>query len=133
MAGGRRLRTLHRHETYLELRQPPGITRGLLYPDRMAHTLAQLVAIATANGRTFAATPSGAASSARLDAYWTTGPGAARIRWAEPCAFCRCKRQLAKYLPPGRRLEGHCANLEKLATGHYPNPEHSRTRHCVPC
>lgn len=100
----------------------------------MAHTLAQLVAIARGDvGRdTYAVTPAGAAGEARLDAYWTTGAGAARIRWPEPCAFCRCKRQLSRWLH-GRELEGHCANLEREATGHWPNPEHLRTKHCAPC
>ena len=35
-----------------------------------------------------AVTPKGAAGGAQLDAYWTEGEGAAKIRWAEPCAFC---------------------------------------------
>ena len=78
-----------------------------------------------------AVTPKGAAGAAKLDAYWTTGEGAAKIRWSEPCAFCRCKDQLGKYLT-GNRLDGHCANLEKAATGHWPNPKHSTTKHC-PC
>lgn len=82
-----------------------------------------------------AVTPKGAAGAARLDAYWTTGEGAAKIRWPEPCAFCRCLNQLAtasKGELKGRKLKGHCANLEKMATGHWPNPEHSKTHHC-PC
>ena len=76
------------------------------------------------------ATKSGG-GAARLDAYWTTGEGAAKINWAAPCAFCRCLNHLGKYLE-GRRLKGHCANLEKKATGHWPNPEHSRKKTC-PC
>jgi hypothetical protein len=79
----------------------------------------------------FAITPKGAAGAARLDAYWTEGEGAAKIRWAEPCAFCRCLTELGKHLEPAR-LKGHCANLEKRATGHYPNAGHSKTKHC-PC
>jgi hypothetical protein len=67
----------------------------------------------------------------RLRAYWTTGKGAAKIRWAEPCAFCRCLTHLGKYVRPDE-LKGLCANLEHRATGHWPNPEHSRTKHC-PC
>lgn len=74
---------------------------------------------------------SGTAGGARLDAYWTTGEGAAKIRWSEPCAYCRCLDRLGKHLH-GDRLKGHCANLEKRATGHWPNPGHSRTKHC-PC
>lgn len=92
----------------------------------------QLVQLARDLGYALAAavTPKGG-GGARLDAYWTEGEGAAKIRWAEPCAFCRCKRQLGKYIH-GDKLDGHCANLEKRATGHWPNPEHSRTKHC-PC
>lgn len=77
------------------------------------------------------ATPKGAAGTERLDAYWTEGDGAAKIQWEAPCAFCRCLTELGKYVEPGQ-LKGHCASLEKRATGHWPNPEHSKTRHC-PC
>jgi hypothetical protein len=67
----------------------------------------------------------------RLMEYWSHGKGAAKIRWAEPCAFCRCLTHLGKYVRPDE-LKGLCANLEHRATGHWPNPEHSRTHHC-PC
>jgi hypothetical protein len=80
---------------------------------------------------TFAVTPKGAAGEERLDAYWTTGEGAAKIRWPEPCAFCRCLDHLGKYVNPDQ-VKGHCARLEKRATGHRPNVENSRTKHC-PC
>lgn len=102
----------------------------------MGRTLGELYA--QARGETYAVTPAGKAGEERLDEYWTTGPGAAKIRWPEPCAFCRCVDQigavLAKHGRPmsPERLKGHCANLEKRATGHWPNPEHSRTHHC-PC
>lgn len=76
-----------------------------------------------------AVNPGGGAG--RLDRYWTEGEGAAKIRWAQPCAFCRCKTHLGKYVKP-EQLDGHCADLEKRATGHWPNPEHSKTKHC-PC
>lgn len=81
--------------------------------------------------RSFAATPKGAAGEERLDAYWTHGAGAAKINWVAPCAFCRCLTELGKYVEPGQ-LKGHCANLEKKATGHFPNAQHSKTKHC-PC
>lgn len=70
------------------------------------------------------------AATQRLMEYWTRGEGAAKIRWPEPCAFCRCLTHLTKYFP--RDPRGLCANLEKRATGHWPNAEHSRTKHC-PC
>lgn len=81
--------------------------------------------------RSAATSPKGAAGAERLDAYWTEGEGATKIRWPEPCAFCRCKERLGKYVEPGQ-LDGHCARLEKRATGHWPNAGHSKTRHC-PC
>lgn len=81
--------------------------------------------------RSFAVTPKGVAGEEKLDRYWTEGEGAAKIRWAEPCAFCRCKEHLGKFIQ-GNKLDGHCANLEKRATGHWPNPQHSKTHHC-PC
>lgn len=94
--------------------------------------LAQLAQdLGYAIGRAFAVTPKGTEGGARLDAYWVAGEGAAKIRWPEPCAFCRCLTHLGKYIQ-GDRLKGHCARLEKRATGHWPNPEHSRTKHC-PC
>jgi hypothetical protein len=69
-------------------------------------------------------------STEKLMEYWAHGEGAAKIRWPEPCAFCRCLEHLAKYFP--KNTKGLCANLEKRATGHWPNPQHSRTHHC-PC
>ena len=69
-------------------------------------------------------------STERLMEYWAHGEGAIKIRWAEPCAFCRCLEHVAKYFP--KNPKGECANLEKRATGHLPNPEHSHTHHC-PC
>lgn len=83
----------------------------------------------------FAVTPKGIKGEEVLDRYWTEGEGAAKIRWPEPCAFCRCLEHVGKAsagkMDPAR-LKGHCANLEKRATGHWPNPEHSKKHHC-PC
>lgn len=94
--------------------------------------LAQLARdLGYAISRSFAVTPKGVAGEERLDSYWTTGEGAAKIRWAEPCAFCRCLTELGKYVKP-EQLKGHCSNLELRATGHRPNAGHSKTRHC-PC
>lgn len=78
----------------------------------------------------FAVTPKGKAGEERLDRYWVEDREG-KIRWAEPCAFCRCLTHLGKYVKP-EQVKGHCANLEKRATGHYPNAGHSRTKHC-PC
>lgn len=72
-------------------------------------------------------------STERLMEYWTHGEGAAKINWAAPCGFCRCLDHLSKYLNGGREeAKGLCNHLEQRATGHAPNPEHSRTKHC-PC
>ena len=81
----------------------------------------------------YAATPSGVAGEERLDTYWTEGEGAAKIRWEEPCAFCRCLDELARFFESKpEQLKGHCHNLEVRATGHRPNAENSHTKHC-PC
>jgi hypothetical protein len=56
----------------------------------------------------------------RLRTYWTTGPGAAKIRWGEPMDFNRCRRQLAKYVPNPSYLAGTCANLHYVALGVWP-------------
>jgi len=70
------------------------------------------------------------ASTEKLMEYWAHGEGAAKIQWAVPCAFCRCVDHLRKYYP--RNPKGLCANLEVRATGHRPNVENSRVKHC-PC
>lgn len=53
-----------------------------------------------------------------LRRYWTTGEGAAKIRWGTPGDFDRCVRQLEKYMPG--QAEGYCNLLHKRATGIYP-------------
>lgn len=91
---------------------------------------------AAAGAAVYAVTPKGRAGEERLDTYWTEGKGAAEIDWPRPCAFCRCLKAMAEHAVPHglspTRVKGHCANLEKRATGHWPNPTHSKTHHC-PC
>lgn len=70
------------------------------------------------------------ASTEKLMEYWAHGEGAAKIRWAEPCPFCRCLEHLSKYFP--KNPEGLCHHLEERATGHRPNVENSHVKHC-PC
>jgi hypothetical protein len=70
------------------------------------------------------------ASTEKLMEYWAHGEGAAKIRWPEPCAFCRCLTHAGKYFP--KDPKGLCANLEHRATGHWPNAAHSRVHKC-PC
>ena len=53
-----------------------------------------------------------------LRRYWTTGEGAAKIRWGTPGDFDRCVRQLEKYMPG--RAEGYCNLLHHRALGIYP-------------
>ncbi len=50
----------------------------------------------------------------KLRKYWTTGPGAAKIRWNTPGDWTRCVRHLGKYL--GARAEGYCALRHKEMT-----------------
>jgi len=67
-------------------------------------------------------TPSEAAGSARLHAYWAHGPGAAKIGWSTaPGAgdYSRCVVLLGKYVPE-HMVKGLCANLHKSATGRWP-------------
>jgi len=52
----------------------------------------------------------------QLDRYWTTGPGAAKIRWGTPGAMTRCAKQLAKYVTPARAY-GTCNNIAKKLGG----------------
>jgi len=51
----------------------------------------------------------------KLRRYWTTGKGAAKIRWGTPGDWTRCYRQLRKHM--GLRAKGYCQNLHKRATG----------------
>jgi hypothetical protein len=51
----------------------------------------------------------------QLRRYWTTGKGAAKIRWGTPGDWTRCYRQLRKYM--GLRAKGYCQNLHKRSTG----------------
>jgi hypothetical protein len=52
-----------------------------------------------------------------LRRYWTTGKGAAKIRWGTPGDWTRCVRQLSKYMGP--RAKGYCQLRHKEATGIY--------------
>lgn len=70
------------------------------------------------------------ASTEKLMEYWAHGKGAAKIQWEAPCAFCRCLTHAGKYFR--KNPKGLCANLEKRATGHWPNAAHSRVHKC-PC
>lgn len=92
----------------------------------MSNDVAARIAVTAAGGEV--AHPG---STEKLRAYWTEGEGAAKIGWDAPCAYCRCLDHLVKYVRPDE-LHGLCANLEKRATGHRPNVENSRTKHC-PC
>lgn len=59
------------------------------------------------------------ASTERLMAYWTEGPGAAKIQWGVPGDFDRCVIQLGKYVSPGV-VKGLCNHLHQRATGAPP-------------
>jgi hypothetical protein len=52
-----------------------------------------------------------------LRRYWTSGPGAAKIRWGTPGDWTRCTRQLHKYM--GAQAKGYCQLLHRRATGVY--------------
>lgn len=51
----------------------------------------------------------------KLRRYWSTGKGAAKIRWNTPGDWKRCYRHLKKYM--GLRAKGYCQNLHKRDTG----------------
>lgn len=59
--------------------------------------------------------------AAKLRAYWTRGPGAAKIRWGEPHDFYRCRDHLTKYV--GARASGLCAIYHRSALGSWPGRE----------
>ena len=53
-----------------------------------------------------------------LRRYWSTGPGAAKIKWGTAGDYRRCTAALAKYM--GGRARGYCALLHRRNTGVYP-------------
>lgn len=64
--------------------------------------------------------------TSRLRNYWATGPGAARIGWATPGDFNRCRANLAQYVPRPDWLAGLCANIHYDALGFWPGQHVSR-------
>jgi hypothetical protein len=54
-------------------------------------------------------------SAETLRRYWSTGEGAAKIRWNTPGDWTRCTRQLHKYM--GARAKGYCQLLHIRNTG----------------
>ena len=53
----------------------------------------------------------------KLRAYWTRGPGAAKIGWGTPGDWKRCVAHLSKYMGP--RAKGYCNLRHREATGVY--------------
>lgn len=60
----------------------------------------------------------------KLRRYWSTGRGAAKIKWNLPSDWRRCYRQLFKYM--GVRAKGYCADLHKRNTGMWPGDRRNR-------
>ena len=52
-----------------------------------------------------------------LRRYWTSGEGAAKIRWGQKGDWSRCVRHLSKYM--GTRAKGYCQLRHKDALGMY--------------
>ncbi|MCX4450702.1 hypothetical protein [Streptomyces sp. NBC_01789] len=50
-----------------------------------------------------------------LRRYWTTGAGAAKIKWGTPGDYNRCVRNVSRFM--GARARGYCALRHKAATG----------------
>lgn len=62
-----------------------------------------------------------AGSDAKLRAYWTSGPGAAKIRWGAGGDFDRCVARLGKYVSDPKGL---CNEYHQLAVGAPPGKGH---------
>jgi hypothetical protein len=58
---------------------------------------------------------SGDPRAEKLRRYWSTGKGAAKIRWGTKGDWTRCYKYLKKYM--GVRAKGYCQNLHKRNTG----------------
>lgn len=61
-----------------------------------------------------------------LRRYWTSGPGAAKIRWGQPGDFMRCVRAVSRFM--GSRARGYCALRHKAATGMWTSQHAKATR-----
>jgi hypothetical protein len=59
----------------------------------------------------------------KLMRYWTSGPGAIKIRWGQSGDFDRCVEHLSKHVGPGV-VKGLCSNLHVRALGVRPGQEH---------
>lgn len=100
--------------------------------DAVDQLIAQLYGFDSLAVGTFSDNPArDADSTERLMRYWAEDPDH-KIRWHEPCPFCRCLEHLGKYFPSD--TAGLCNHLEQRALGHAPNagPFHSNKKHC-PC
>lgn len=60
-----------------------------------------------------------------LRKYWTTGEGAAKIRWGTDGDFGRCVRLVSEHMTP-ERAKGYCANRHKEATGMWPGDRNNK-------
>lgn len=59
----------------------------------------------------------------QLVRFWTTGPGAARIRWGTNGDFDRCVIAITEETDgkvSERVIRGACSNLHRIATGKNP-------------
>lgn len=60
----------------------------------------------------------------KLRRYWSTGRGAAKIRWHTKGDWRRCYRHLRKYM--GLRAKGYCQNLHKRNNGFWTGDRRNR-------
>jgi hypothetical protein len=54
-------------------------------------------------------------NAATLRRYWTTGPGAARVKWGTVGDWSRCVREVSRFM--GARAKGYCQLRHMAATG----------------
>lgn len=71
--------------------------------------------------------PKDVEATEKLKRYWTTGPGAAKIRWGSPGDFDRCVRELEPKVGAAI-VKGYCSNLHQRATGARPGKAASEQR-----
>lgn len=60
----------------------------------------------------------------KLRRYWSTGKGAAKIKWHLPGDWRRCYKHLRKYM--GLRAKGYCQNLHKRNNGFWTGDRRNR-------
>lgn len=102
----------------------PDVPVVQLTGDQQREVLRQITAAADALVADAPLTVSPDPRAEKLRRYWSSGKGAAKLRWLTPGDWTRCYRHLRKYMGP--RAKGYCQNLHKRNTGVWTGDKRNR-------